>query len=397
MSVDPADPISGYTKEQIETISDTQTIRLRPGMYIGNTGSAGLHCLLLELLANSLDEVKAGHGTCVGVTLFADGSIAVADDGRGVSVRVDPVVNRPAVVAALTLLGYSPKLSDRVYRVSLGLHGLGLKVVTALSEWGELDTFHAGEHHHIEFERGAITSDLRHVGPANGRTGTVVRFKPDPELFGDLTFDLGAVLHTLCELAFLHSGVRFAFTDDRTGKTDTFHYPDGLSAFVTYLNTGEETLHEPIRISGKNGAIGVEVAFQYTTSGNQSERGYSNGHWDWCGGTHVAGFRRGYREALRAFEKRHGCWPAGLTVKAEDIRFGVAGVVSIDHPNPQYEGATRSALNNADVEPAVARIVHAGLADNLETHPELGKRICRQVRITAEAREAARLVRRTRK
>lgn len=383
-----------YTEENVRTLSDAAHIRQHPGMYIGNTNALGLHQLLRELLANSLDEVKAGFGDHIGVMLFADGSCSVSDSGRGISVQFDAAIKQPVIVGSLTICGYSPKLDEQVYRTLLGLHGVRLKVVAALSEWGEVETIREGERYRIGFAHGAVNSPLTHLGPANDKTGATVRFKPDPDIFGDHTFHLDAILHALCELAFLHPGVRFTFTDERTGCTDTFHFPDGILEFVKYLNTGEETLHEPIRFSGNVGGVGVEVAFQCQRAWIGIERGYSNKYWTQNGGTHITGFRRGFREAIRAFAKTHSCWPVELTVKAEDIREGVTVVVKIEHPIPEYEGATRSKLSNADTEPAVAHIVREGLDKYLAENLGVGQRICQYIKISAQVRESATMVRR---
>lgn len=370
-----------YSEENIQTLHSPEAIRHRPVMFIGCTGAAGLHLLLRELLANSLDEVKAGFGDHVGVTLFADGSCSVTDAGRGIGRQIE---------VALTQPGFSTKTE---YRTGNSIHGLGLKVVAALSEWGEIESSQTGEHHRVEFERGCITAEPKVLRPAGDRTGTTVRFKPDPEIFGDLTFDLAVILNRLCELAFLHAGVRFTFTDERTGKTDTFHFPDGLLAFVKYLNTGEETLHEPIRLGGEVETISVDVAFQYHRGCDTIVRSYTNGGYLPQGGTHILGFRRGLREAIKRFAKSHDCWPTGLAVMPEDIREGVTAVVCVEHPTPQYEGATKSKLNNVDVEPAVARVVREGLSKYLAKNPDVGQRLCQHIKYAAQARVAANLER----
>jgi len=379
--------LTEYTEENIQLLREVEHIRLRPQMYLGDIGRAGYHTLLFGPLISAADELRSGFGDWIGFTLNLDGSFKIADNGRGIPVRPEQATGLPIVVGEMTVCPTGKWHQEKPYRGFTGLFGLGA-TLTALSEWCAVETICGGERYHVEFERGYQTEKLRHLGPANGATGLRISFKPDPVIFGDHTFDLRTILHRLCELAFLNPGVRFTFTDDRTGCTDTFHFPEGLSAFVKHLTTCEEVLHEPIRFVEKVGAIGVEVAFQYQRETLGVELGYSNGYLARNGGTHIVGFRRGLREAFRAFAKAHNCWPAELPVMPEDIREGITVVVNIDHPAPEYEGATRSGLSNADVEPAVAQIVREGLSEYLKQNPDLGKRLCERIANNAKARIA---------
>lgn len=380
-----------YHGDDIQTIRCREDIRLRPGMFIGSTGAHGFQALTFGPLFNAADEARAGFADWVGFTLHADGSCRVEDNGRGIPVHLDTRTNLPVVVTTMAFCdpGQWP-VENLEYRTFTALFGMGA-TITALSEWCEVETTCDGERYRIGFERGRQTEPLKHLGSANRPTGLRISFKPDPEIFGSHTFDLEVILWVICQFAFLHDRVRFTFTDERTGKTDTFHFEDGLSAFVKYLNTGNEVLHEPIRLNGKVGGVGVEVAVQYTQAGHELELGYCNGSVVRDGGTHIAGFRRGFREAVRAFAKAHDCWPADLTVKAEDVRFGVTAVIHIRHPKPEYPSATRGTLGNADVEPAVAKIVREGLTAFLSANPESGRALCRHV----ETRAAARMIQST--
>ena len=236
-----------YTADNITTLRGAAHIRQNPGMYVGNIDLEGLHHLVWELISNSLDVVLAQDNPHVGVTLFADGSCAVTDNGPGIPAHL--------LAEAMTVPGTSWKPAEQPYRTAFGYHGIGLKVVNALSEWCRVETHCDRRLYAMEFARGEATSSLERLGPSDGRTGTAVRFKPDPEIFGDLTFDIGIILYRLCVLAFLNSGVRFTYSDDRTGKTDTFHFADGLAAYVKYLNTRMPTLHEPISIRGAEGEV----------------------------------------------------------------------------------------------------------------------------------------------
>ena len=366
-----------YRTEDIQ-VADRDSIRRRPAMYIGSANERGIHHLVRELLANALDEARAGFGRRIGLTLFADRSCAVDDDGRGIL--------NTHIIGAVTLAGYSTK-RGQPYRTNSALFGLGLKMVAALSEWCVLETVHAGERHRIGVSRGVVDSPLENLGPAD-RTGVRVRFKPDPEIFGSHTFDLETILHTLCVTAFLNPSVRFTFTDERTGKTDAFHFPNGLAAFVGLLNEGQPTLHEPIRLIGKETGIGVEAAVQWRVNGPAEIHGYANGTFARHGGTHVNGLRRGLADALRQFAKPHAYWESS-EVKGEDIYDGLTAVVSIDHPNPQWEGATKSALHNDDAAVAVARVVREEFGRRLDADPDLGHRFCRHAELQCQARRLA--------
>lgn len=366
----------GYSEEDIQTISGPDAIRLRPGMYIGSRDTNGLHVLIGELLTNSLDEVKAGFGRQIGVTLFADGSCAVEDDGRGIG------IHGVGLIASLTT----------GHRSATGLHGLGLKVVTALSEWGEVRTEFDARRQTVRFRRGVVTSPTTIEDGASDRTGTAVRFKPDPEIFGNHTFDLRQLLHRLCELAFLHTGVRFTFTDERTGKTDTFRFADGLTEFVKHLNTGEETLHEPIRLSGERDGVGIEAAFQVVRGNEIVEQSYVNGNCSPGGGSHVRGFRRGWCQALRTFASRAGLLPLErLRVGTRWLR-GMRMVLDLSHPDPRWEGATKDALMSTDAELAAAAVVQNQLTRHLEAQPQVGRALWeRAIRSAKETEEAIRV------
>jgi DNA gyrase subunit B len=391
------DPATLYTEDDLQTLTSLAHIRHRPGMYIGSADQQGLHHLLWELVANSIDEQLAGYGDRVEIALFDDGSCRVTDFGRGISVHPNQHTGRPLLVDVMTVPGASTKAEGSGYRCGPSLYGIGLKAVNALSEWCEVETHHAGGYHRIEFARGEVTRPLEHVGLSGDRTGTVIHFKPDPALFGTHTFDLGTILRRLCELAFLNGRLKLAFTDARTGKTDKFHFPDGLTAYVKYLNTGQSTLHDPLHFHGSEGEVKVEVALQFRTDSDCVELGYVNNEFTRFGGTHLTGLRRGLTLAFKQFAKEDRLLPARLNLKGEDCREGLTAVVSVRHPYPRWEGATRSSIGNSELDGLVSRVVRTGLADYFDRHPsvrkKLGEHVARAARFRAEFEAAKHCVR----
>jgi DNA gyrase subunit B len=350
-----------YTADHIRTI-DAKRVRANPGMYVGNTGEAGLFRLLEYLLESSLSTTR----DTIGITLHAGGSATVTYDRSGLPIGIDPK-------SARSQLEYD----------SSGI------AVSALSEWCEVRTHTNGQHYRIEFYRGEVTKPLECLGSSDGRTGTTICFKPDPKIFGDITFDLGRILCRLCALAFLNRGARFTFTDERTGKTDQFQFPDGLAAYVKYLNTGRTTIHEPISFREAEGAIQVEVAMQFNADLESIEMGYMNDEFTRLGGTHLTGLRRALTTTLKRFGEEHGLFPATLNLKGEDFRDGLVAVVSVRHPNPEWEGATRSSVSNSELIGIVSRIVRRGIEDYLNRHPTAGKHLCEHVAKCARIRNAA--------
>src|SRR5687767_6226953 len=235
----------GYTQENVQILRDFAHIRTRPGMYIGDTGPKGLHHLVYELVYNSVDEALAGHCNTIQVTIDVDGSLSVADDGRGIPVDVHPDVGKSTLEVVLTIVGAGAKFDKRTYKTSAGLHGMGAKAVTALSEWTEAEVRRDGKVYVQEYERGKATTEVKEIGASPGRTGTKVTFKPDPQIFHEATFDYDTLESRLRELAFLNKGLAIKLTDARSGKEETFHYAGGVGEFVEYLNRAEDTLHKP--------------------------------------------------------------------------------------------------------------------------------------------------------
>ncbi len=402
----PALPANGgYTEEHLKTLKDAAHIRQNPGMYIGNTQSAGLHHLLYEIIYNSVDEALAGYCTQIHITLHPDGSVSVADNGRGIPVGIRPETGKSALEEALTIAGTSGKFDNQAYRVSVGLHGMGAKAMNALSEWCEAEVRRDGRVFKMEFERGYATSELQDLGPAlPGHTGTTITFKPDPEIFGSLSFDYDTIADRCREIAYLCKGLTITLTDERDGRSDTFRYDGGLAEFVAWLNHNETVEHLPIYLErsvdyplpdggGRTLPIHVEVALQYTTGDDERVRCYTNNAFNPGGGTHLSGFRAGLSRAISAYGRKEGHFKPDLELRGEDFRTGLTAVISIGHPDPVFESQTKIKLNNPEVEGIVASTVYDGLMDYLERNPKDAARICKRVALAAEARIAAKKAR----
>jgi DNA gyrase subunit B len=395
MSTDATAPAVGeYTAEHIKTLKDAAHIRQNPGMYVGNTQAAGLHHLVYEVVYNSVDEALAGYCTQIKTTVHADGSISVADDGRGIPVTVRPETGRSTLEEALTVAGTSGKFDNAAYKVSAGLHGMGAKAMTALSEWAEAEVRRDGRVWKMEFERGYRSGDLQDLGPApDGKTGTTITFKPDPEVFGEVTFDYEVLADRFREIAYLNKGLALSLTDERDGRSESFRFDGGIAEFVVFLNQGETPEHPPVYIRKEVEGVTVEVAFQYTNGEEKIERCYTNNAYNPVGGTHLSGFRAGITRAVSAYGKRENLFKDGLELRGDDFREGLTAVVSLGHPDPLFESQTKVKLNNPEVEGIVASVVYEALTDYLEKNPKDAQRICKRIAAAAEARIAAKKAR----
>ncbi len=405
MSTDAAlTPEAGeYTEDNMKSLKDAAHIRQNPGMYVGNTQSGGLHHLAYEIVYNSVDEALGGYCSLIRVVVHKDGSITIADDGRGIPIGIKADTGKSALEEALTVAGNSGKFDNAAYRVSAGLHGMGAKAMTALSEWCEAEVRRGGRVYKMEFERGYATGPLQDLGPTpDGKTGTSITFKPDHEMFGDLTFSYETLAERFRELAYLNKGLALTLVDERDGQSESFKYDGGIAEFVSYLNQRETPEHAPIYIrkeveSGsaeKNGLkITVEIAIQYTAGEDKIERCYTNNAFNPVGGTHLSGFRAGITRAVSTYGKKEGHFKDGLEVKGEDFREGLTAVVSIGHPDPVFESQTKVKLNNPEVEGIVSSVVYEFLSEYLEKNPKDATRICRKIALSAEARIAAKKAR----
>ncbi|HTU16955.1 MAG TPA: DNA gyrase subunit B [Gemmataceae bacterium] len=376
-----------YGGDNVQILRDADHIRKRPGVYIGDVSSGGLHHLVYELVYNSVDEAVAGHCRHIQVKINEDGSVSVKDDGRGIPVDEHPVAKRPTLEVVLTTVGAGAKFDKGSYKVSLGLHGMGAKAVTALSEWTEAEVRRNGRVYKQEYARGKAVTDVKDIGAAKG-TGTLITFKPDPEIFKDTRFDYDTLETRLRELAFLNKGLVFHLIDKRTGKEEVFKYDGGIAEFVAYLNRSEEVLHKPIYIEKTVDNVCVEVALQYTNGDEERVRCYANSGYNPVGGTHLSGFRAALTRTLNAYGTKEELFK-NVSPIGEDYREGVTAIVSIQHPDPQFESQNKIRLLNAEVEGIVISVVNEQLSQYLEEHPKDAQRIIKKVAVAAEAREAA--------
>ena len=385
----PAAGMGNYGSDNVQIFRDAAHIRQRPGMYIGNLASSGLHHLVYELVYNSVDEALAGYCKHIQVRINVDGSLSVKDDGRGIPVDEHPEAHKPTLEVVLTTVGAGAKFDKNTYKVSAGLHGIGAKAVTALSEWVEAEVRRDGHVYVQEFARGIATTQLKQIGLSPSQTGTKITFKPDPEIFKDCTFDYDTLEARLRELAFLNKGLHITLTHEGTGKEETFKYDGGIADFVVYLNRSEDGIHKPIYLERTLDEVRVEVAMQYTAGEEERVRCYANNAYNSVGGTHLSGFRAALTRTLNTYGTKENLFKNGLTPIGDDFREGITAVVSVQVPEPQFEAQTKVRLNNPEVEGITASVVSELFAKYLEENPKEAQKIMKKVILAAEAREAA--------
>lgn len=379
-----------YSASHIQVLKNAAHIRQNPGMYIGASNVAGMHHLLYEVVHNSVDEAMAGFCKEIVVTIHLDGSITVEDDGRGIPVEMHPTEKRSTLELVMCEVGAGGKFSKDTYKVSAGLHGMGIKAVNALSEWTEVEVRRDGKVYQQEYERGLPVSEVRVIGKSN-RNGTKITFRPDPDFFHGCEWDYDTLEARLRELAFLNKGLKIRLIDQRNGKEDTFLYEGGVREFVEYLNRSEEVLHKPpVVIEDDRDNVHVEVVFQYNTGDEERLYAYVNNVHTRDGGTHVSGFRSALTRTLNQYGSKEGLFKeGGPTPLGEDFREGLTAIVSVRVPHPQFESQTKVRLNNPEVEGIVTSVVNEQLSRFLEENPQAAKKIIQKVLLTAEAREAA--------
>ena len=399
---------NNYTAENIQVLEGMEAVRKRPAMYIGDTGERGYHHLVYEVVDNSIDEALAGYCSKIDVIINPDGSLTVQDDGRGIPVDMHPTQKRPALEVVLTILHAGGKFDGSNYKVSGGLHGVGVSCVNALSEWMKVDVKRGGKVHHVELSRGHVTKPTEVVGDCGEETGTKVTFFPDHTIFTCRAFKWEILCARLRELAFLNKGVTIHFRDDEGEQhhEETFHYDGGIDEFVGYLNANKTPLspvihfegsEDTVRNDGSHYVIQAEVSMQYNDGYSVLEQTYCNNIHTIEGGTHLSGFRR----ALTATIKKYGMANKLLKEKefdslsGEDMREGLTVVVSVKVPQPQFEGQTKTKLGNGEVDGIVAGIVNDKLMTYFEENPSVAKAIIDKVLTAARAREAARKARET--
>lgn len=385
----PSEDLSNYQAHHIQVLRGLEGVRKRPAMYIGDTSVRGLHHLVDEVVDNSIDEALAGFCRRIDVVIHSDGSVSVADDGRGIPVDMHPEEKRPGVEVALTMLHAGSKFGGGGYKVSGGLHGVGVSVVNALSEWLEVRVAREGRIWYQRYERGQPVTPLKPVGRTK-RTGTTIRFKPDPEIFETTEFQKDIIARRLHELAFLNPQVRITLTDERTNETIEFHEKGGLAAYVQYLNAGKQTLHRPIYIRGTKEDVEVEVAIQYNEGYQENIVSFANNVRTVDGGTHESGFKNALTRVVNLYARRFNMLKEkDPNLIGDDVREGLTAVVSVKLLHPQFEGQTKHKLGNSEVEGIVYSIVHEGLSRYFDENPTPSRRIIAKAINSAKAREAA--------
>jgi DNA gyrase subunit B len=385
-----------YDGSKIQVLEGLEAVRKRPAMYIGDTFQRGLHHCVYEVVDNSIDEALAGHCTRIEVMLAADGSVSVSDNGRGIPVDLHPKLQKPAVEVALTVLHAGGKFDHGSYKVSGGLHGVGVSCVNALSEWMEVEVRREGKIYRMRFERGVTKSPLEVIGSCTDR-GTKVTWYPDDQIFTTLEFSWDILAARLRELAFLNRGIEILFRQeqqDGSMREELFRYDGGIREFVQHLNTNKVTLHpDVIYFEKEQDGVVVEIAMQYNDSYAESVLTYANNINTIEGGTHLSGFRSALTRVVNVYGRASKLLKDEDSMSGDDIREGLVAVVSVKVPDPQFEGQTKTKLGNSEVEGIVSSVVNESLATFFEENPAVARKVVEKGVLAARAREAARKAR----
>ncbi len=384
-----------YDASQIQVLEGLEAVRLRPGMYIGSTSASGLHHLVYEIVDNAIDESLAGYCDNIEVVIEPGDVIMVSDNGRGIPVDIQEQTGKPALEVVYTVLHAGGKFGGGGYKVSGGLHGVGASVVNALSDWLEVSVHKNGKIYQMKFSRGEITQKMTVVGDTD-RTGTVVRFHPDPEMFDDTVYDYDTLHTRMREQAFLNAGLRISTEDRREGRQqkDVMHYAGGIREFVSYINRNKNALHEDvIYMSGSREDSECEIALQYNDGYNEILVSFANNIHTPEGGMHETGFKAALTRVLNAYGKKTNILKEGESVSGEDCREGLTAIISVKLTNPQFEGQTKAKLGNSDMRTLVDSVVSDKLEQFLEENPAVGRTILDKAMTASRAREAARKAR----
>ena len=391
-----------YGAKNIQVLKGLEPVRKRPGMYIGSTGKAGLHHLVTEVVDNSIDEAIAGVCKNIEITLFEDGSVEVKDDGRGIPVGIHEEEKKSTLELVMTVLHAGGKFNKESYKFSSGLHGVGVSVVNALSEWLQVWVMQGGKLYTQRYARGVPLDKVQEVGEAEGH-GTIVRFKPDPTVFTTTQFEFEVLNNRFMELAFLNPGLTIKLKDLRENEEIKYCFEGGLTEFCAYLSKGYKNLHpKPIYLSGRYNEIEVEIALQYILSDEEIMRTYVNDVNTIEGGTHLTGFRTALTRLVNDYIKKFSLLSNGrqqktkkvekkteeeeLVIQGGDIREGLVSILSLSVPEPQFEGQTKAKLGNSAVRGLVDSLVSDGLATYLEEHPADARAIVEKCLSAARAR-----------
>jgi len=384
-----------YDATRIQVLEGLEAVRKRPSMYIGNIDNRGLHHLVYEVVDNSIDEALAGFCTSIEVFINPDGSITVQDDGRGIPVDMHPKYRKSALEVVMTILHAGGKFDKDSYKVSGGLHGVGVSVVNALSEWMEVEVKRDGKTYYQRYERGIPTADVSVIGEGKG-TGTKATFRPDARIFETTDFKYETLVTRLRELAFLNRGIKISITDAKTpdGQQDIFEYEGGIVSFVEYMNRNRTILHEkPIYFEREKEGTIVEIAMQYTDSYAEYVHSFANNINTHEGGTHLVGFKTALTRVANDYIKKNKMAKGDMKLSGEDIREGLTAVISIKLMEPQFEGQTKTKLGNSEVKGIVESLVSDGLAEFLEETPKIATAILQKALAAKNAREAAKKAR----
>jgi DNA gyrase subunit B len=390
-----------YRGDSIQVLEGVEGIRKRPAMYIGDTHLTGLHHLIYEVVDNSIDEAMAGYCSTIKVKLNLDGSVTISDDGRGIPCDVHTEKKVSALQVVLTEIHAGGKFDKKSYKVSGGLHGVGITAVNALSEWLQAEVSRDGKKFFFECHRGVPTGPVREVGESK-TTGTKITFKPDGNIFSDTKFRFATLENRLRDLSYLNPGIRIQLDDEQSGSTEEFFNERGLQDFIKHLQGSAVALHEEvitvsgsrdIPLDGDTAAVVVEIALQYNLEYSETVLAFVNNINTVEGGTHVSGFRNALTRTLNSYGKKNNLFKGDKSLSGEDVREGLTAVISIKHPNPEFGGQTKSRLGNSEVEGIVTSLVNEKFEDFLEENPKVAKKIIEKGILAAEAREASRKAR----
>lgn len=384
-----------YGEEQIQVLEGLEAVRKRPGMYIGSSSARGLHHLVWEVVDNSIDEALAGYCTTIRVIIHADNSITVIDDGRGIPVGENAKLKKSTVEVVLTVLHAGGKFGGEGYKVSGGLHGVGVSVVNALSEQLIVEVKREGKIHQQEFRRGVPQYDLKVIGETE-ESGTTISFKPDPEIFTETQeYDYEILQARLRELAFLNKGIEIQLLDERTEVSTVYKYDGGIISFVEYLNRNREVLHQPpIYVEGTRDAIQVEVAIQYNDGYSENIYSFANNINTHEGGTHESGFKSALTRVLNDYARRmNSIKDNDANLSGDDVREGITAIISVKIPEPQFEGQTKTKLGNSEVRGVVESLFAEKLQEFMDENPSVARKMIEKALQAARAREAARKAR----
>ena len=383
-----------YDATTITVLKGLEAVRRRPAMYIGDTGSRGLHHLVYEVVDNSIDEAMAGFCNTIKVCINKDNSVTVEDNGRGIPVDMHPTQKKPALEVVMTMLHAGGKFDHQTYKVSGGLHGVGVSVVNALAEWCEVEVSRDGKVYFQRYEEGNTKTEVKVTGKSKG-TGTRTTFKPDKKIFEKIDFSFDVISARLRDLAFLNKGLKIELKDEKSGKSVTFEYEGGIATFVEFLNENKEALHsKPIYFHKVRENVDVEIAIQYNDTYVENIFSYVNNIATIEGGTHLIGFKTALTRTINSYAQKNNLIKnSDIALQGEDTREGLTAVLSVKIPDPQFEGQTKTKLGNSEVKGVVESITGEGLSEFFEENSSIAKKVCEKSITAARSREAARKAR----